>query len=91
LAADSPALLLIQQLRDEAHRFAITGHRQRRGKARTTSRLQEIPGLGPKKRRELLRQFGGLQGVIGAGVDDLIKVRGIGRSLAESIYNDLHQ
>ena len=90
MAPDSPALLLIQQIRDEAHRFAITAHRQRRAKARNTSRLEQIPGLGPKKRRELLRQFGGLQGVIGAGIDDLIKVRGISRSLAESIYNDLH-
>ena len=90
LPADSPALHLIQQIRDEAHRFAITGHRQRRGKARRTSSLEEISGLGPIKRRELLKQFGGLQGVRGAGIDDLVKVRGISRSLAEKIYNELH-
>jgi excinuclease ABC subunit C len=90
LAPDSPALHLIQRIRDEAHRYAITGHRQRRAKARTHSVLETVPGLGPRKRRELLRQFGGLQGVVRAGVDDLAKVHGIGRKLAQSIYDTLH-
>jgi excinuclease ABC subunit C len=90
LPPDSPALHLIQRIRDEAHRFAITGHRQRRGKARTQSVLETVPGLGPRKRRELLRQFGGLQGVSRAGVDDLAKVHGISRKLAQSIYETLH-
>ena len=90
LTSDSPALLLIQHIRDEAHRFAITGHRQLRDKVRRTSRLEEISGLGPKRRRELLRQFGGLKGVYGAGIDDLIKVYGISQSLAQRIYENLH-
>ena len=90
LPPDSPALHLIQRVRDEAHRFAITGHRARRAKARTQSVLETVPGLGPRKRRELLRQFGGLQGVNRAGVDDLAKVHGISRRLAQSIYDTLH-
>lgn len=90
LPADSPALHLIQQVRDEAHRFAITGHRQRRGKARRRSVLENIPGLGPKRRQLLLKQFGGLQEVTRAGVDDLVKIRGISRKLAQQIYDVFH-
>jgi excinuclease ABC subunit C len=90
LAADSPALHLIQQIRDEAHRFAITGHRQRRAQSRRTSSLEAIPGLGPQRRRALLREFGGLQGVLQAGVSDLARVQGISRKLAQRIYDHLH-
>jgi len=90
LPADSPALHLIQQIRDEAHRFAITGHRQRRGKARTTSPLERIPGLGPKRRRLLLSRLGGLQEVARAGVEELSKVQGISRALAQRIYDEFH-
>jgi excinuclease ABC subunit C len=89
-SADSPALHLIQQVRDEAHRFAITGHRQRRGKTQNTSALESIPGLGPARRKALLREFGGLQGVKRAGIDDLIAVRGINHGLAERIYDHFH-
>jgi excinuclease ABC subunit C len=90
LPRDSPALLLIQQIRDEAHRFAITGHRQRRARARISSSLESIAGLGPQRRRVLLRQFGGLQGIRQAGVADLAKARGISRALAQRIYDHLH-
>jgi len=90
LPPSSPALHLIQQLRDEAHRFAITGHRARRQKARTQSPLESIPGLGPKKRRELLKQFGGLQALTRAGIDDLTRVKGISAQLAAAIYEHFH-
>jgi len=90
LPADSPALRLIQRVRDEAHRFAIAGHRKARDRTRRESLLEEIPGLGPARRRELLKAFGGLQGVRQASVEDLAKVHGIGRPLAEKIYERMN-
>ncbi len=90
LPADSPALHLIQQIRDEAHRFAITGHRQRRGRARTTSTLESIPGIGDRRRQALLRNLGGLQEVARAGIEDLARVPGISPALARRIYELFH-
>ena len=90
LGEDSAALRLIQRVRDEAHRFAIAGHRKARSRTRLESFLEEIPGLGPAKRRELLKSFGGLQGVKQASVEDLAKVRGIGRPLAELIFEKMN-
>jgi excinuclease ABC subunit C len=91
LAADSPALHLIQQIRDEAHRFAITGHRQRRAKSRTRSSLETIPGVGAKRRQNLLKHLGGMQEVARAGVADLARVPGISPELARRIYQVFHR
>jgi excinuclease ABC subunit C len=90
LEADSAALHFIQRVRDEAHRFAITGHRRRRARRYRESILETVPGLGPARRRALLTHFGGLQGVMRAGVADLEKVAGVGAAMARSIYDHLH-
>ncbi|MES9825127.1 MAG: excinuclease ABC subunit UvrC [Candidatus Thiodiazotropha endolucinida] len=90
LPADSPALHLIQQIRDEAHRFAITAHRQRRSKSRNRSVLEQIPGIGPKRRQRLMKQFGGLQELSRAGIEDISRVEGISTALAEQIYHAFH-
>jgi len=91
LSTDSPGMNLIQQLRDEAHRFAITAHRQRRSKKRQQSELENIPGLGQKRRQLLLKQFGGLQEIKRAGIEDIASVKGIGNELATTIYNYFHE
>ena len=90
IPSNAGALLLIQQIRDEAHRFAITGHRQRRAKSSKKSVLETIPGLGQKRRQMLLKQFGGLQGIANAGVDALASIAGVSRQLAQRIYDIFH-
>jgi len=90
LEPHSPALRFIQRIRDEAHRFAITGHRRKRARRYNESVLEVVPGLGPAKRRALLKHFGGLQGVMRAGIADFTQVAGIGTTLARSLYDHLH-
>jgi excinuclease ABC subunit C len=88
--AASPGLQLVQQARDEAHRFAITGHRKRRAKARDTSRLEDIPGVGPRRRQALLKHFGGLKGLKEAGIEEITRVEGVSAALAQRLYAFLH-